>query len=112
MKSLERMIDTMKDDLMDAEKLFHKAKEAKADNQPKECEKYINKSLERLDMWDKDMNDIHEMVKRWESEELKRFTENEKIGIEGMKKIYMKFLNYDMEKGKELKRCISDYKAY
>lgn len=111
MKSLERMIKTMKDDLKDSAMLLEYAKESKHDGNKEECEMYLSRAKIRMDMWDKDITNINNMIKEWEHDLLKDMSEKEKEVINKVKDIYMKFYHYDVKHGEELKQRISEYRS-
>ncbi len=111
MKSLERMIKTMKDDLKDSYMLLEYAKEAKHDGNKDECDMYLSRAKARMEMWDKDITNINNMTKEWEHELMKDMTDKEKEAVNKVKDVYMKFYHHDMKHGEELKKSISDYRS-
>lgn len=112
MKKLERAIDTMQDDLMDSYILFDKAKQAKHEGIKEEADMYITRVKNRFEMFEKDIVNIETIIKEWEHEEMKEMTEKEKEVIQRVKKIYMKFYEYELRKGEELKKHIIEFKTY
>lgn len=112
MKSLERAIKSMKDDLRDSRYLFDMARESLNENDTNEAERYLDKAKDRINMWEDDVEHIDDLILKFEQKEIKYLPESEKRLIHDIKKIYCKFYHHDLEIGKELKKDIQSFRIY
>ena len=111
MKTLERMIDTMRDDLKDSYMLVKKARDAHSDDNKEEKELYLNRAKERLEMFDKDVSNIKSIMANWENKVYNEIGTEHKERFDMLKKIYCKFFEHDIASAEMLRREIAEMKS-
>lgn len=110
MRSLERMIAVMNDDLRDARMLVHRLKEAMSDGTREEQEIYMSRAKERLEMFEKDVINIKNMMSSAEREMMSDLDADTRAKVDMIKKMYCKFFEHTIESANTLKKELSDLK--
>lgn len=103
MKSLEHMICLMQDDLNDSWDIYNKRMYEEKQKNDELCNYYTNRLKQRLEMFDRDVDQVNKILEMCENELFEEIGSENKDKIEKLKNAYMKFYEYTLKSAEMLK---------